>query len=178
MSISRSSWKKLVIVSAVALGSSFVGQRHAEALTQTDSIAVTATVVSTCTIAAAAVAFGNYNVATVADTVANGSVTINCSQLAPVVVTLGQGIPANVGPGSSDAAPVRQMAGLGPTDRLGYNLYQDAGFSTVWGNTAGTGVTTVGTGVADVHTVFGRIPAGQAVPAGAYSDSVLATVTY
>ncbi|MFI5309274.1 MAG: spore coat protein U domain-containing protein [Polyangiales bacterium] len=35
-----------------------------------------------------------------------------------------------------------------------------------------------GNGAAQALTVYGRIPAGQGVASGAYTDSVLATVNY
>jgi len=90
-------------------------------------------------------------------------------------LTLGQGSHANTG--SSDAAPLRRLQDSG-SNVLTYSLYQDSGRNTVWGNTALTGVSHTGTGSATSVTVYGQIAAGQNVPAGNYSDVVVATVTF
>lgn len=66
----------------------------------------------------------------------------------------------------------------GASHFLSYALYQDTGRTTVWGNTGGTGVANTGTGTQNALTVYGAVAAGQAVPAGSYSDTVVATVTF
>ena len=124
-------------------------------------------------------AFGTYdpivaNLSTPLD--ATGTVTTTCTSGANPQVTLGQG--SNPGGGSSDAAPVRQMS-AGGSNFLSYALYQQSGRTTAWGNTSGTAPSSVpGTGLAQVFTVYGRIPAGQIVPTGSYADTVVATVTF
>jgi spore coat protein U-like protein len=139
---------------------------------------VYANVGGTCSTSVTAnLAFGAYdpivaNQATPLDGTA--TISVNCSNYLPYTVTLGQG--ANPGGGSTNAAPVRQMAS--GANRLGYSLYQDSGRSTSWGNTAGTGAFAYGIGSAQSATVYGRVPAGQNKPAGSYSDTVLATVTF
>jgi spore coat protein U-like protein len=173
--ITRSFMKKLATVSVLGLAFSLLGDKPAAALTATDNLAVSATVTSSCTIVAAPVNFGTYDVASGTANDASGSVTITCTNGAPVYVTLGQG--SNAGAGSTDAAPVRQMS-AGGTDRLGYGLFRDAARTTAWGNTQATGSAQTGSGAAQVLTVFGRIPALQGVASGAYTDSVLATVNY
>jgi len=67
-------------------------------------------------------------------------------------------------------------------EELFYNLYRDAARTSVWGDGMG------GTQVQFVpdppnntpvpFTIFGRVPAGQDVSAGAYADSVTVTVNY
>jgi spore coat protein U-like protein len=64
------------------------------------------------------------------------------------------------------------------SNRLSYFLYSDAGWTTVWANTVGTGVAHTGTATATAITVYGQVTAGQNVPAGSYSDTVVATVTF
>jgi spore coat protein U-like protein len=148
------------------------------AATATENLSVTAEVTANCTIATAPVAFGNYDpiVAHAAtDLDATGTVTTTCTTGSTPIITLGQG--ANPTGASTDAAPERQLAS--GTDRLGYQLYQDAPGGTVWGNTAGTGIPPVAVnGTAQATTVFGRIPGGQNVPVGNYSDTVVATVDF
>jgi spore coat protein U-like protein len=64
---------------------------------------------------------------------------------------------------------------------LNYAVYTDSARSTVWGD-GGAGATATidgtGSGTAQSTTIYGRIPAGQTVPAGSYSDTVNVTVTY
>jgi spore coat protein U-like protein len=141
-------------------------------------LSVTASVTANCTIATSPVAFGAYdpittNASTALD--ATGTVSVTCTSGASATVTLGQG--ANAGTGSSDTAPVRRMND-GSTHYLNYSLFQDTGRNTVWGNTAGTGVASTGTGGQVSLTVFGSVGAGQNVPAGSYIDTVTATVTF
>lgn len=139
---------------------------------------VTATVTANCTIATAPVAFGNYDpVVANATTALNGTgtITVNCTTGSAATITLGQG--SNAANGSTDAAPLRQMKDAG-TDVLAYTLYQDSGRTTAWGNTAGTGVSDTGNAAAQNITVYGAVTAGQNVPAGSYSDVVVATVSF
>jgi len=146
--------------------------------TQTANLSVTATVAANCTITTAPVAFGAYdpvvaNATTPLD--GTGTVTVTCTTGSATTITLGQG--TNPATGSTDAAPLRQMKDSG-TDVLAYALYQDNGRTTVWGNTAGTGVADTGNGAAQNVTVYGAVAAGQNVPAASYSDTVVATVTF
>lgn len=50
--------------------------------------------------------------------------------------------------------------------------------NTYGGNTSGTGVDHTGTGTATSINVYGRVTAGQNVPSGSYSDTVVATITF
>lgn len=149
-----------------------------DAATATSNLAVTASVTANCTIATAPVAFGAYDpVSANATTALNGTGTVNvtCTNGATTTVTLGQG--SNPAGGSTAAAPARQLKD-GGTDLLTYSLYSDPGRTTVWGDTAGTGVAHTGTGTLTALTVYGAVGAGQNVPAGNYSDTVVATITF
>jgi spore coat protein U-like protein len=62
-----------------------------------------------------------------------------------------------------------------------YNLYLDAGHSRIWGDgSSGTGVFMAGpTGNgAEKVSVFGRIPPGQRVRIGEYSDQIVVTMLF
>ncbi len=159
---------------AVAIGAA----PGTEAATATSNLSVTASVTANCTITTAPVAFGAYDpVSANASTALNGSgtVSVTCTSGASANVTLGQG--SNAGGGSTDTAPVRRLKDTG-TDFLSYSLYSDSGRTTDWGNTAGTGVAHTGTGTLTALTVYGSVAAGQSVPAGNYSDTVVATITF
>ena len=136
---------------------------------------VTATVSATCTITAGNLAFGAYD--TVSGTAVDGAatVTVACTKGGSATITLDQG--ANSGSGSTDASPNRRMKT--GSNFLSYGLFSDSTRSTVWGNTTGTGVGyTAASSAATGITVYGRIIASQDVPAGSYSDTVVATITF
>lgn len=147
-----------------------------EAATATSNMSVSATVSNNCTISAGALSFGSYGLANVngTDLDATATITLQCTSGASATITLGQGLHADTG--STDAAPLRRLqAG---SDFLSYALYQIADHSVAWGNTGGTGVGVTGTGASDTVTVYGRVAGSQNVPAGSYSDTVVATITF
>jgi spore coat protein U-like protein len=151
------------------------GGRSAQAFTRSATLNVAASVNIRCTIATSGVNFGNYdpfnnNAFSPLDAV--GSISLNCTTGSNVDVRLGQGsFPA---PGSTNANPRRRLAS--GADRLDYNLYEDAAYTTVWDNVA-KGLKG-GKTFPVVIPVYGRVPAGQIVPLGSYSDSVVATVFF
>jgi spore coat protein U-like protein len=145
--------------------------------TDTDNLTVSATIAASCTISTAAVAFGAYD-PIVTHKAANldgtGTVTVTCTDGSATTVTLGQG--ANADAGSTDTVPVRRMLAGG--NYLSYFLYSEGTRTTVWGNDAASDVDHTGDGTATALTVYGRVTMDQNVPAGAYSDTVVATVTF
>jgi len=141
------------------------------AQTATANLAVSATVVNNCSITANPIVFGNYDPITAAAVDGAGSVVVTCTATRAWWVGLG------AGSGGATAGVSRSMS-LGAS-RLGYELYQDNGRTTVWGNTQATGVAGTGSGAAQTVPVYGRVAAGQTtVPAGGYADSVVATVNF
>jgi spore coat protein U-like protein len=173
----RNSVRLTLLATTMVLGAGTAS--NSLAATQTSTLNVTATITNVCAISTTnGVAFGAYDPVTANATTpltATGTLSVTCTSGATEpVITLGVGNNANVA--GSAAAPQRQMISAGSL--LPYFLYQDAGFSVVWGNTAGSGEGYTGTGTASTLTVYGSIPAGQNVPAGSYADSVVATVTY
>lgn len=145
--------------------------------TATSNLSVTATIANNCTISTTTLAFGTY------DPIVNhkasnldgtGGVAVTCTNGASVAITLGQGANADVG--STDAAPLRRMISGG--NYLSYSLFSDDQRTVIWGNTSETDVTDTGTGLESSHVVYGRIAQNQNVPAGSYSDTVVATVTF
>lgn len=162
-----------VLVFGVVEGLS-LGTTHAN--TNTANLSVSAQVTSTCSITAGSLAFPNYDPVAAAQVDGSAALTVSCTKGASVALTLGEG--AHAGTGSTPAAPVRRMADAS-SNFLGYTLYTDAGRSTVWGNTGATGVSyTSTTSAANPVSVYGRIAASQDVPAGSYTDTVVATVTF
>jgi len=85
----------------------------------------------------------------------------------------------SMSPGTGNPAgylPRRLIAGA---FALEYNLYTDLTRTTVWGD-GSPGTVVVGGACAGACSipVYGRIPAGQAVPAAQYRDDVVITVDF
>jgi spore coat protein U-like protein len=169
---------KGVLAGAILLAITTMGGT-AVAGTASSNLPVSAIVSANCTIdASGGVAFGTYDpIVTNQSTAltASGTISTTCTNGASATITLGQG--ANADTGSTDTAPLRRML-AGTSDYLSYQLYSDSGYSTVWGNTAGTGMAVTGTGSAVSTTVYGSVAAGQNVKTGNYADTVAATVTF
>ena len=160
----------VLLVGSIAVAAlAVVGVRGA---TSSASLSVTTTVVANCTIATGAVAFGNYDPVVVNATApldATGSVTIACTKGTTTTVGLDTG-------GNAQAGARRMTDG---TEFLGYELYKDT-YVTPWGNTGGGVLDTGAAPSRDprVFTVYGRVAASQDVQAGAFTDSVVATVNF
>jgi spore coat protein U-like protein len=126
-----------------------------------------------CTISTTAVTFGTYNVFQGAPTDAAGQVTFRCT-------TFEFAIRIDLDRGGASSFNPRQMRQSSET--LSYNLYRDASRSTIWGD--GTGGTQSHVqffifGNQNVNVpVYGRIPAGQDVSAGLYTNTVTATISF
>ena len=132
----------------------------------------------TCTVSATPVAFGQYLPVVTTPDDSTGSISVSCTTGAPIQF-IGYSITLSGG-GSGNPAARRMLSGA---SQLGYQLYRDAARTSVWGNTAAQDVT--GGGLLGrtfpflaSHTVHGRIPARQAVPVGAYVDTIQVVVTY
>jgi len=129
-----------------------------------------------CTVSTSGVSFGAYDVFVSAPLDSMGAVTVACDQAPPVDVIIA------IGPsGTSGGFIPRQMRSASSPDRLNYNLFVNAGRSTVWGDGApGTSTVflkNVKKNRPTVTTIYGRIPAGQDVSVGSYSDSLTVTIT-
>ena len=153
------------VVCLLALGSPVA----ALPATSTSSFNVTATVVATCVVSATPVAFGIYGTAQLDST---GQVTVICVNGTSYTLAL------DAGTGSGASLAARRMTG--PTGQtLTYSLYQDSSRSSVWGDVVGTNAMAgTGSGIVQVITMYGRIPASQYPSAGVYSDTVAVTLTY
>lgn len=83
-----------------------------------------------------------------------------------------------IGPGTGNAGSFTPRLLTGPAS-IDYNLYLDPSRTIIWGDGSASTSTTSGNclGVCN-FTVYGRIPGGQAIPAGQYSDDVLITIEF
>lgn len=139
----------------------------ANALTATDNMLVTAEVVANCTISVTSLDFGDYdpivvNLSTHANS--DATVTTTCTIGSSPMLTLGNGSNFNVN---------RRLVN-GGSNFLNYGLYSDVARATAWTSVAAT----TPTGLPVDNTIFARLPAGQNKPVGAYTDTVVVTVTF
>ena len=136
--------------------------------TATANVAVTTTVTVNCTVTTSPLTFGPYNVNDTSGLDGAGRVTLACTKGVQPTIALGAGNNSN-----------RTMNGPG-SERLIYELYQDSNRSSVWSASA-PGVMTPAQApskAARDFTVYGRVPSGQDVSAGSYSDQVAATINF
>ena len=120
-----------------------------------------------CWIAATGPSFGAYDPLSPSPVDAAGNVQYLCTS--PVRVGISAG-------GSGTFASRTMQSGA---SSLAYNLYSDAARTQVWGDgTGGSGAPTVAAGLFQSVPIYGRIPAGQDVGTGSYSDSLVVTFTF
>jgi spore coat protein U-like protein len=127
-----------------------------------------------CSVTTVGVAFGFYDVFSSAPLDSAGSVTIRCTGLGtgvePITVALSAG--------GSGSFQLRTL--IRGSDRMSYNLYLDAGRGQIWGDGTGGSLryASVSRNQPVILTIFGRIPPGQDVSAGTYSDTIVVTVNF
>jgi spore coat protein U-like protein len=143
--------------------------------TATSSFAVTATVANSCIVSSTTLAFPTYLPTSASATTGSTAVDVTCTLGAPYTVALSNG--SGTGADPTAGASGRKMTG--PSSALlGYNLYQDAGYTQAWGSTGVYLLSGTGTGVQVPLTVYGRIPASQVAAAGNYTDTINVTVSF
>ena len=146
----------------------------------TANLTVNATVVANCTVTTATITFPNYDpivahASTPDDTTAVGAVTVACTKGTSSTIGLSFGQNATNSPRA-----MKDSAG----NLLSYDLYTNSPGGTVWGNIGGPGTPYTPSPAAApskaprAFNVYGRIPQAQDVPAGSYTDTVIATVNF
>jgi spore coat protein U-like protein len=141
-----------------------------KANTANANLAVSATVVSSCTVGAGTLAFGNYDTTSASNVDQSGTFQVTCTK----------GTTATVGldTGANPLTGTRRMTN--GTDFLTYELYKETARTNVWSN-SGAGLVSLAaapSNSAQTLTVYGRITGSQNVGAGSYTDTVVITVTF
>ena len=135
--------------------------------------------ISACTINTSSIRFGNYDSFSRTPSDTAGTITINCTtDVVKANLTLSQS-------STSGTFNPRQMKRSGGTDLLNYNIYTDVARTIIFGNGVG-GTTDIGlkrpTGKPEpwnqVIDIYGRIPPGQDVSVGSYSDTLTVTIDW
>lgn len=135
--------------------------------------------VTTCSLATGNVVFGSYDVFSPGSLDTSTTVVVTCSRFGgPQNITVDIGIGPGAYGGTTSSRKMRTSGG----DLLSYNLFKDAGKTAIWGQVSGLDTFTQDLAVPNksstqlTTTIFGRIPAGQDVSKGIYSDSIVVTV--
>lgn len=129
-----------------------------------------------CLVSAPNLSFGPYDGLSGAPATTSATIVVSCDQSPPPTVAVLLG-PSAVSGGFFP----RKMRQDGGTDFLDYNFYADPGASAVWGD--GTGGTLTRSNRVSKNspwtlTIYGRVPPGQDVAAGSYSDLLTITINF
>ncbi|NJD63576.1 MAG: spore coat protein U domain-containing protein [Deltaproteobacteria bacterium] len=129
-----------------------------------------------CKVATTGIDFGSYDVFVTVPLDSAGTVTVSCDRNPPTDVTV------EIGPSASSGGfQPRTMRSASASDRLNYNLFTNASRNVVWGDgNAGTArvvLVKVNKNRPQTATIYGRIPPGQNVSVGSYSDRITVTIT-
>lgn len=149
------------ILAVAALGVGAVGA--AQAQTTTTNFTVNATVLSSCTVTATDLLFGNYTATAATPLDAQNTITVTC--------TTGENYGIDLG-----ATPMARTMSGPSSSILNFGMYSDTNYNAAFGfgSTA-----LIGTGAPQNYTVYGRIPPGQITArAGLHTATVTVTVTY
>lgn len=164
------------IIAPLAAGVLLALAGAAQAATKTASFTVNASVGKNCVISAGNLALGEFVGDN--DLTAESDITVRC--------TAGTAFDIALNPGVTGNFAGRRMVGPGG-DFLVYNLYTADTYAAVWGDDTGAtdlvGGVGAGMGIANelTRTVYGRLLASDnvgPVEEGAYSDTIIATITY
>lgn len=137
------------------------------AATKRGQVGVKVSVAATCTIEGGVLDFGPYTAGQTRNLDASGSLRLlGCTQPVTIAVDGGRG-------GSISNRAMRSSSG----GRLRYQLYRFSTRDTVWG-TDSSARKLKPLGREQAIPVYGRIPSGQKVPAGTYTDVVQVTMTF
>jgi spore coat protein U-like protein len=145
-------------------------------------LSVTASVTAKCVVSSTTVvAFGPYdpvvtNASGGADLDGTGSVGIKC--------TPGNGTSISLDTGANASGNQRRMQGPsgGSSAFLNYDLFSDSARTTAWGNgsngASSFAITAASNAAERTFTVYGRVPKGQDVNVGSFTDTVQVTVNF
>lgn len=127
-------------------------------------------------VTAPSLSFGTYDGLSAAPATTSGVAVVTCDQAPPPTVTL------EIGPSAvSGGFFPRRMRQDGGSDLLDYNFYADSGGASVWGDGSGGTVTRSARVTKNkpwAVTIYGRIPPGQDVGVGTYSDTLTVTINF
>jgi spore coat protein U-like protein len=134
---------------------------------------ISADVPSNCVIATSNLAFGQYD-----PLVQNATQELDAAAQVTMVCTRSSRAAVSIDSGRNPIGSTRTLASS--SQHVSYQLFRDSGRTQEWGSGVTDGLQLVSEGVHKPQqlTVFGRIPPGQEVASGMYTDVVTATVDF
>ena len=144
-----------------------------QAATSSAPLNVSADVPSNCVIATSNLAFGQYD-----PLVQNATQELDAAAEVTMVCTRSSRAAVSIDSGRNSIGSTRTLAGS--SQHVSYQLFRDSGRTQAWGGGGSDGLQFVSEGVHKPQqlTVYGRIPPGQEVASGMYTDVVTATVDF
>ena len=139
-------------------------------------------VTCSATVTASPLAFPSYNPSSGANDDVSSSLTVTAiAQGVGVLTTVGFTISLDAG--LTGTIGTRLMTGGSGGPYLAYGIYTNTLRTQVWGNATVSDslsvlATVLGSAVSRSYTTYGRVPPGQYVSFGSYSDTVTITVNY
>lgn len=162
--------RQLIIATVVLLASFVLAPGSAKAACAPLSLC-------SCTVSATSLNFGNYDPLSNANDDSTGNIHVRCT----LVAALNGSFTVDLSTGDSGSYAARKL--INGSSELRYNLYTNSTRNQIWGDGTGGSVRVsrsfAGLLLVDRNiTVYGRIDAGQNVPADVYRDTIIVTVTY
>lgn len=164
----------IVLMNQIAMAESVTGSHKA-----------TATLSSACQISAQNLSFGQYNPAS-GDSFASSNLTFICTKGTNATIGIAANNKVQITNkyvyAESGLTYARYMANGG--NSLYYNLFQDSGFTKVFGGsnwfifTGNARPTFVATGISQTVPIYAALSGGQYVVPGVYSENLSVSITY
>lgn len=157
-----------VLATGTALGGSNTG-----------TLAVSATVNTNCAVSTPGLTFTAIDPTAAVNSTGSATLTVKCTKGTTLT-------DIKLGPGGHQIAGGKRQLNNG-SNNIAYQLFTDAGFTTLWGDSTTTGIgakdnigfTFTSVNAPQTYTVYGQIlVADEDVPAATYTDSVTITLDF
>jgi spore coat protein U-like protein len=140
----------------------------------TTTLPINASVMSICIgLTATSLIFGNYDPSSNSPTMGNNAISVRC--------TLNTAFTIALDGGTTTGGSIAQRKMTNGLQTLNYNLYVSPNYADIWGDGLSYSsrlMEGIGSGLTQIFTAYGQIPANQTVPAGTYTDTITVTVNY
>jgi len=157
------------LLAAALVAGLCLAPRATLAETATDTLSLQVTVQESCSLSGTTLNFGTYSSGQQTPLDAEGDITYTSCPEGLLTIALDGG-------GGGNVNARRLSAGNG--DTLAYQLYRNSARSQIWGTGSEAQQINLLAPNSGTVTVYGRIPGGAEVRAGAYTDTVNITMTF
>lgn len=155
----------------IALAAGLIAATPLRAASSSAPLQVSAEVSPNCQIAVTNLAFGKYD-----PLAQNATSQVDAAAAVTMLCTRSSSASISLDFGRNAAGTNRAMSG--GTQRVAYQLFRDSGRTQEWARGEALQFVSEGTRKPEELTLYGRIPPGQEVASGVYTDVVTATVEF